>query len=157
MMRPDERLEVARLAYLRAIRLARACSTPATWRRVLAASRNLGTAIRDREREPVARGTPAARADGRAPAEARGGSRVPRTAAAGVPRARGRGDGVDASARPARVTTDLWASITAEWRRACALMEESRRLVRNAQAIRDGYAPLAAAGLGAVPMPEPQG
>jgi hypothetical protein len=51
-MVPD-RLELAQLAYLRAVQLARARATPASWTRILAASKNLRAA----ELAPLPRGS----------------------------------------------------------------------------------------------------
>src|SRR5690349_15741118 len=52
-MRPHERLELARASYVRAINRARGGPTPASWRRVLAAARNLAQARRDEARSRV--------------------------------------------------------------------------------------------------------
>ncbi len=48
-MRPDERLVFAQLAYERAVTLVAHQSTPATWRRLLAAASSFRTAIRDEQ------------------------------------------------------------------------------------------------------------
>ncbi len=54
-----ERLKVARLAYIRAIALARAHPDPASWARVLAAARNLREAIADQRGVHCPDGDPA--------------------------------------------------------------------------------------------------
>jgi hypothetical protein len=46
---PIDRLELARGAYRRAIALARARSTPSSWRRLVRAARNLAAALPERE------------------------------------------------------------------------------------------------------------
>jgi hypothetical protein len=50
-MAPDERLGLARLAYVQAIVGARAHSSSSTWRRLLAAAKNVRAAIREQERQ----------------------------------------------------------------------------------------------------------
>lgn len=49
LMRLDERVRVARLTYLRAVAVVRAQSTPLSWRRLLTASTNVRTAVREWE------------------------------------------------------------------------------------------------------------
>jgi hypothetical protein len=49
-MRLDERIRLASLAYEQAIADARSRPTPASWRRLLAAARNLNAARKERQR-----------------------------------------------------------------------------------------------------------
>ncbi|HET8539521.1 MAG TPA: hypothetical protein VFL83_06585 [Anaeromyxobacter sp.] len=149
-MRPDERLEIAHAAYLRALALVRACSTRASWRRALAASRNLASAIRDSDRARAALAVghwraPAGRPPGGRP-RGGGGALLHAIAAAGrcaTPPRPGRGAprAGDASRRGA---AERWPEFAAEVERAHALMEESRLLVAQSRAL---CAWLAGAGL----------
>jgi hypothetical protein len=117
-MLPEERLVVARLSYQRALASARVRSSPASWRALLTASRNLSQARRDRERL-------GGRAGGR-PAPS------PRSAP---------------SRRPAKVialhlhadrvqTRAIWAALNREWARAEALIARSRVLQEAAKQAR---------------------
>jgi hypothetical protein len=110
-MRPDERLGLARLAYLRAVTCARVSSTPATWGRVLAAAKNVKASMRELER-------------GRCGSQAR--PPVPPGLAASAVRAPSR-----CVYRPAR-----WPQLAQEWERARALAERARVLVRESCALR---------------------
>ena len=54
----DERVKLARLAYIRAVALSRARRDPASWGRVLAAAKSLNEALRERERRAASPGQP---------------------------------------------------------------------------------------------------
>ena len=142
-MRPDERLAVARASYAWALALARARSTAASWRRLVAASRNVRDALRarDRARDPApVRASPSPDGDRR-----REGSLLPLVPPAG--RAGEPGAAAAAAVRldaPARLAPEPRPALAAEIARARALMAESRRLVAEAQALRAEIARIAA-------------
>src|SRR5512138_479258 len=137
VMRPHERVEIARAAYRRAVALVRAHSTPSSWRRAVTASRNLATALRDRERALGERARVERAAAG--PATVRQRREPPdRGDAPGGERQR------DRSAPRAAVERGIFAEMVREWERAQALMAESRRLVLHANALRAQIASLLA-------------
>ncbi len=121
-MAPDERLGLARLAYLQAIVSARARSSSSTWRRLLRAANNVRAAIRERERARLGprAGTPKA---------------LP--AAGSRERERPHGGGAVGSAASSPHILDLARASRrgAERERARSLLERSRRLVRESRAV----------------------
>lgn len=146
-MRSGERQELARAAYWRAIALARAECTPASWRRVLAAARNLAEASRaadgpraGAERHDASRREAARTPGGRPAATER--SRVAMLgAAAEGPELRGPDPwGLDRGAPHPTSTPPCWRlarwpALAAEWERSRALMAESRRIVEESHAL----------------------
>lgn len=123
-MRIEERLGLAHLAYHRAVVRARREATPASWRQLLTAGRNLRGAKRDRERLRPSTGPP-------------------RTAA------RGAGDGV--VVRLPRIVESPCPDLARELERARALMARaralrasSRRLLAELAAVREAWQRFAA-------------
>ena len=146
---------LARQAYLRAIALARAESTPWSWGRLLTAARNLGAAKRDRER---AQATPEARPPGSASSMRASGtaSAAPsrrRAASPPLPTPAGRQpeegtpivDRMPALAMPtSTVGLTRWLEMSREWERARLLREQSRLLVAQARALCSSVAEVSA-------------
>ncbi len=137
-MRPHERLRLARAAYDRAVALARDESTPASWRRVLVASRNLGDAVRDRDR---AAGVPRRErvAEG---ARRREGSVLSLTTRAGTPPRPPGALVLRAGTRPAAARRPVLGE---EIARARALIAEALRLVERSRALSADLARLTGA------------
>lgn len=105
-MGPDERLGLARTAYVRAIAVARVQSTPRAWKRLLAAAKNVQATMREmHERRPV----------------------QARPSSGGAHRAAAAHSGIVDIPRPRELAT--------ESARARALAEQSRRLVRDSVAL----------------------
>lgn len=129
LMRPDERLAVARLAYLQAIDRARAEPDAASWRRLLTAANNLRTAIRDRGGRRVTTGA-AGLATGAAPARA--------TAVLLAFPVRPPPDPARWSAIPREIerARKLVAEAQALRAEACAIIAESRALIARSRALR---------------------
>lgn len=121
-MHPEERLGLAQQAYLRAVALARADSTPWSWGRLLTAAKNLGTAKQDRARGRSGP-KPASRADkGKVPA----------------PGAERR------VASPPTLETARRAELAREWDRARLLRAQSRLLGAQTRALCASIAKLMA-------------
>ena len=147
-MRPDERLGLARLAYVRAIELARARSTPTSWGRILTAAKNLDAARRDRERERSrslprnpAGSTPEPVCRRAAPIR-EGPARTPPVQ--GSPSVK-EGPGDRATLRRVQAPpANRWPELTRELDRSRALRREARRLMSEARALRTEIAGLVA-------------
>jgi hypothetical protein len=129
-MRPDERLGLARLSYVRAVAAAREQTTRASWMRLLTASRNLKSATQDREK---------------------GGTRSAGMSAGGVvdPSARaGRTAGqtsITALQQRSHGAEDARLELTRDWEHSRALRARARALVAQALALREQIAVLARA------------
>jgi hypothetical protein len=160
-MDPAQRLELALVAYRGALAVARARSTAATWKRVLAAAKNLRLARRDGERvlrgsaprRPAGEGGPAAPTAAARPdakllqlGHYRAASREPTAGAApGGP-------------APSSSTPRGRIELLREIERAHALVEDARRLGQEARALRDAISRLVhewSLGLGAFGLPDP--
>ena len=126
-MRPREPVELARAAYLRAVRHARTRSSPAAWRRLVTAARNLSRAIAaDSGRQEPAGDRPP------------GPPVVPLRA---IPYSGARDPWLFApDADPSAGSPRCWRmercpELTVEWERSRAIMERSRRLVDRSRAL----------------------
>jgi hypothetical protein len=126
-MRVEERLGLAHLAYERAVGFACEAPTPAAWRRLVTAAKNLRGAERDRE------------SAGRGGAGARG-------------PARGAGGRVVRWRWPLpRSLRERWPELDREYERARGLLARSRELVRESALLRAELAQLSAARCRAAP------
>jgi hypothetical protein len=137
-MGPDERLGLAHLAYLRAVALARVQSTPATWKRLLRAAKNVEVALRERYAPPLQ----ARSSSGGAPRASSARGEPPRSTPPAVSPAAGsrirRGSAAEDGARASvhsRGVGPRRQELATEWARARALAEQARRLARDSRAL----------------------
>lgn len=114
MLLIGERLGLAHVAYRRAVEAARTDSTPASWRRLVTAGRNLREARRDGERS----GTPVV-----------------------APRPAGK---VISYVRPPAARPERWPELARECARSRDLAERSRALISEAMRLRAELAEICA-------------